>query len=91
MDFKVEITCHNCKCKFQLRPVWFAEQDDLSCPNCGKEIDEDVFLHLKSGLKELALVPTIFPENASVFSAEKENQIQFTFDIKECDILGNET
>lgn len=86
MDFKIEITCHDCKCKFQLRPINFANKESLSCPNCGKGIDQDVFQHLQTGVKELALVPDEFPENSSVFSCG-EDAVQFTFKVKEYDPL----
>lgn len=83
MDFKIEITCHGCKCKFQLRPINFSDKNSLSCPNCGNEIDGDIFSHLRTGVKELSLVPDIFPEDSAMFSLDYNHQPRFSFEVKE--------
>ncbi len=83
MDFKVEIRCEQCKCAFELRPKDFLDRESLACPNCASPLPQDIYDHLRSGIKELALVPETIPENSDFFSLEAENQPKFSLRVKE--------
>lgn len=83
MDFKILIKCERCKCSFELRPVEFAARDRLQCVNCGQELDQEVFSHLKSGLIELEKVPDIVPFGAARLSLNGEEKPEFSLQVKE--------
>ena len=36
MDFKIELTCHKCKCSCELRPTDFSERESMECPIAGR-------------------------------------------------------
>lgn len=86
MDFKILIKCEKCKCSFELRPVDFSDRENLSCPNCGQELEQSAFVHLKTGLVELSKVPDVIPEEANAFSLAPEEKPQFSLSVKEYNI-----
>lgn len=83
MDFKVEIKCMACLCKFELRPRSFIPQPLLKCPNCGQEIPDGIFALLKDGIQKFADVPGEAPLVSDFFSSEKPVKQEFEFRMKE--------
>ena len=65
MDFKIEITCLNCDCKFELRPAEFHHRESMFCPNCNQQFPDNIYQHLKTGIIELSDVPEYVSENES--------------------------
>ena len=63
MDFKIELTCHKCKCSCELRPTDFSERESMECPNCGQVLPADIYAKLKSGIVLLGEVPKTITEN----------------------------
>ena len=63
MDFKIELTCHKCRCSCELRPTDFSERESMECPNCGQALPADIYAKLKSGIVLLGEVPEKITEN----------------------------
>lgn len=83
MDFKIVITCEKCKCSFELRPSMFADKKSLLCANCGQELEQEVFSHLKTGLIELSKVPDVIPENSDPLTFDPQKRPRFSIHVKE--------
>ena len=62
LDFKIKISCEDCRCSFELRPFDFKLRDSLECPNCGQQFPSDEFIQLKTGITALGSVPERTPE-----------------------------
>lgn len=76
MDFKVNIKCLKCSCKFELCSSFNTDTEHLSCPNCGQKVPSDIYQNLKTGIRALSEIPEIYEE----FHASKET---FSFTVKE--------
>lgn len=83
MDFKIEIKCGKCNCRFELRHQNFKQRDSMECPNCGQPFPQDHYQNLKIGVVSLGNIPELLPENADPFL-----DWQFKLAVKECDILS---
>ena len=76
MDFKVEIKCAVCCCKFELRPGDFKSREALECPNCGQPFPGDVYRDLKSGVLSLGSVPETLPPGETDLLVKKAFSLQ---------------
>lgn len=61
MDFKIKITCHKCRCVFELRSN-FLGITQVSCPCCSSKVLEDINANLLMGMKALHEVPNDYSE-----------------------------
>lgn len=64
MDFKIKISCHSCKCNFELRSIE-TNVSEIICPNCSSKVPENISAHILKGLKELGAVPESFTTEES--------------------------
>lgn len=82
MDFKIKISCHKCKCNFELRPET-SIRSEITCPNCFSKVSDEIASHILNGLRELNAVPEYYSEN--------ENDIfpntGFSFKVKSYSLL----
>lgn len=76
MDFKIEIKCLKCSCKFELCSSFNTDTEFLSCPNCGQKIPADICQNLRVGIRALSEIPEVYEESQS----SKET---FSFTVKE--------
>ncbi len=94
MDFKIVIKCEKCRCSFELRPSGFSDRESLRCVNCGQELEQEAFSHLKAGLIELSKVPDVIPEKSKQISSAFQETSNFSIHVKEyselIDLLGKE-
>lgn len=58
MKIKIDITCQNCNCKFEIDSQNYVERETICCPNCGQQFPDEPFKHLQAGMKEFSLVPS---------------------------------
>lgn len=77
MDFKIKISCHKCKCNFELRPDEFV-RTEIVCPNCSSKVSEEIASHITNGLRELGAVPESYSEEENPFLPETG----FSFKVK---------
>lgn len=66
MDFKIKITCHKCKCDFELRPNE-SVCTEIVCPNCSSKVSEEIASHILNGIRELGAVPESCTEDENPF------------------------
>lgn len=66
MDFKIKISCHKCKCNFELRPIE-SSSTEIVCPNCSTKVSEEIASHILAGIQELGAVPESYSEEENPF------------------------
>ena len=80
MDFKILISCHKCKCNFELRPKESA-CNEIICPNCSSKVPSDIASHILNGIHELGAVPEfystdmdpVFPKDGFSFTVKSDS------------------
>lgn len=81
MDFKIKITCHKCKCSFEIRSATFAVRDVISCPNCRKPLPAQISERLITAISALSEIPETYPENSNIF----DSNIEYSLSMEETD------
>lgn len=66
MDFKIKISCHKCKCNFELRSEE-SSCTEIICPNCSSKVPDKIASHILNGLHELGSVPETYSEDENPF------------------------
>lgn len=57
MDFKIQIKCGKCRCKFEIRPGFLEDDDRISCPCCSTAIPDDITKDIIAGTARLGRIP----------------------------------